>query len=134
MTGIAAQQIDHVTIIVTELNRANAFYGGLLGLREVSRPQSFDFPGAWYQIGETFLHLLAKPAADSHSPRHFSLRVRDVRSAARELEAAGCPVQWEAKHKIPGIDRFFIRDPDGNRIEIQGPDMNTRAERVKVAE
>lgn len=122
MTGIEAEQIDHVTIIVTDVNRANDFYEAVLGLRQVPRPQSFDFPGAWYQIGDTFLHVLGKPAPDSHSPRHFSLRVRDVRSAAGRLEAAGCSVQWEAKHKIPGIDRFFIRDPDGNRIEIQGPD------------
>jgi len=26
------------------------------------------------------------------------------------------------KHKISGIDRFFVYDPDGNRIEIQGAD------------
>lgn len=125
MAGIDAEQIDHVTIIVTDVNRANDFYGALLGLRQVPRPESFDFPGAWYQIGDTLLHVLGKTAPDSHSPRHFSLLVRDVRRAARQLEAAGCLVQWEAKHKIPGIDRFFIRDPDGNRIEIQGRDSAT---------
>ena len=122
MSGIDAEQIDHVTIIVTDVDRATVFYGAMLGLRQVPRPESFDFPGVWYQIGDTFLLVLGKPAPDSHSPRHFSLRVRDVRSAARQLEAAGCLVQWEAKYKIPGIDRFFIRDPDGNRIEIQGRD------------
>jgi len=120
MSSISAERIDHVSIIVTDLNRAKAFYGEVLGLREVPRPESFDFPGAWYQIGGTFLHLLGKPGPDSHSPRHFCLWVPDLRSAAQHLEAAGCLVLWEARHKIPGIDRFFIRDPDGNRIEIQG--------------
>jgi hypothetical protein len=31
-------------------------------------------------------------------------------------------VAWNTRHKIPGVDRFFTDDPDGNRIEIQGPE------------
>jgi hypothetical protein len=48
--------------------------------------------------------------------------VGDVHAAARRLGSATCPVEWVAKHKIIGVDRFFTRDPDGNRIEIQGPE------------
>ena len=35
---------------------------------------------------------------------------------------AGKTVAWQDRYKIGGVDRFFIRDPDGNRIEVQGPD------------
>jgi len=121
METLGAERIEHVTIIVTDLGRARSFYTNVLGLREVPRPKSFDFPGAWYEIGPTFLHLLGKPHQDSISSRHFCLWVGDVPRAARAVEAAGHPVVWEAKHKIPGIDRFFVYDLDGNRIEIQGP-------------
>jgi len=121
-TGIAAIYIEHVAIIVTDLNRSRDFYAKVLGLTEVARPESFDFPGAWYQIGSTCLHLLAKPAKDSESPRHFCIRVKDVKAAAEHIESFDWPIRWEAKYKIIGIDRFFVYDPDGNRIELQGPD------------
>ena len=124
MNGISAQRIDHVAIIVTDLSRSKQFYGEVLGLKEVGRPESFDFPGAWYEIGPTFLHLLGKPAPDAGSPRHFCLWVTDIRAAASRMEAAGVDVQWNFKHKIPGVDRFFTYDPDGNRIEIQGPEAS----------
>ncbi|HXE51581.1 MAG TPA: VOC family protein [Tepidisphaeraceae bacterium] len=121
--SFGAERLEHVTIVVTDVDRARTFYGGILELTEVPRPKSFDFPGTWYQMGPTFLHLLGKPQADGTSARHFCLWVRDVQSAARHAQDAGCEVKWEAKHKIPGIDRFFLYDPDGNRVEIQGDDV-----------
>ena len=117
---VEAERIEHVAILVTDLSRAKTFYGQTMGLEEVDRPDSFDFPGAWYEIGPTYLHLLGKPNPDSDSPRHFCLWVRDIHAAARRLEASGVQVDWHKKHKIPGVDRFFIHDPDGNRIEFQG--------------
>ena len=123
--AFGATRIDHVAVVVTDVDRARAFYGELLGLREVPRPDTFDFPGAWFEIGPMFLHLLGKDSAEPAGQRHFCLWVTDLGRAARHMEFAGIPVQWHAKHKIPGIDRFFIRDPDGNRIEVQGPELGS---------
>ena len=123
METAGAQRIDHVAVIVTDVDRARRFYAGVLGLREVPRPQSFDFPGAWFEIGPTDLHLLGKPEPDPHGPRHFCLWVGDLRRAATRLEQAAFRVEWKTNHKIPGIDRFFTYDPDGNRIEFQGPEL-----------
>lgn len=123
--GIGATFIEHVAIIVTELERARDFYGRVLGLTEVPRPESFDFPGTWYQLGNTCLHLLGKPGRDNDSSRHFCLRVSDLRAAEKHLQSQGWPYQWQKKHKIIGIDRFFLHDPDGNRIEVQGPELST---------
>lgn len=126
-TGIGATYIEHLAIIVTDLDRARRFYAEVLGFPEVRRPESFDFPGAWYQLGPTCLHLLGKPARDGESPRHFCVRVSDLRAAARHIESHGWPIRWEAKYKIIGIDRFFLHDPDGNRIEVQGPESDDTA-------
>ena len=123
--GINAERIDHVAIIVTDVSRAKVFYEKVLGLTEVPRPASFDFPGAWYQMGATCLHLLGKPTPDSESSRHFCIWVTDLRAAATHLESVRCDVRWESKYKIIGIDRFFLYDPDGNRIEIQGPELTS---------
>lgn len=124
MDPIHVSHFDHVAVYVTDLAAARAFYSGVLGLKEVPRPESFDFPGAWFQVGSGTLHLLVERERQAAHPRHFCLSVKDVHSAARRLASSGCAVEWSTRHKIVGIDRFFTRDPDGNRIEIQGPEAN----------
>lgn len=121
MAKIAIQRIDHVTVNVTDVARAKAYYGALLGLEEVPRPESFDFPGAWYRIGEACLHLVGQSQADPPTSKHFALWVADAEAAAQALEAAGHKLRW-AGHRIPGVARFFTADPDGNSIEFQGPE------------
>ena len=75
--------IDHVTVLVTDLAAARAFYAGVLGLREIAPPKEFDFVAVWFDLGGQYLHLLQKPQPDTPSPRHFCLHVEDV-TAARE--------------------------------------------------
>src|SRR6185503_11937348 len=114
--SIRVLRIDHVTVNITDLSRSKSFYAGLLELKETARPQSFDFPGAWYQLGGALLHLVVRAQKDPQSSRHFAIWVADVHAAADALQAAGHPVTWDTKYKIPGIDRFFTSDPDENRI------------------
>ena len=114
--GLAVTHIDHCSAIVTNVTASRRFYGDLLGLREVPAPKTFDFVALWYDLGGTYLHLLLKPTADTMSPRHFCLHVSDIAAARDHVIARGIPLDETVK--IPGADRFFIRDPDGNRIEI----------------
>jgi catechol 2,3-dioxygenase-like lactoylglutathione lyase family enzyme len=118
---VAIARMDHIQINVTDLARARRFYGEVLELREAPRPESFDFAGAWYRIDAVDLHLLVR-APEPDSEDHFCLWVADVHGTAAVLEARGETVAWQDRYKIRGVDRFFIRDPDGNRIEVQGPD------------
>lgn len=113
--------VDHIAITITDAARSKEFYGTFLGLDEVPRPASFDFPGAWYRAGNMLIHLVGKPVADEISNRHFCLMVPDIKAAMSYCAAARLDLKKE-NHKISGIARFFIRDPDGNRIEFQGPD------------
>jgi catechol 2,3-dioxygenase-like lactoylglutathione lyase family enzyme len=126
-----AERINHVAVIVTDVDRARRFYADVLRLREVPRPESFDFPGAWFQVGADsagqVIHLLGHPERDPRSRRHFCLWVADVHAAARHVEACGSQVLWDRKYKIRGIDRFFTADPDGNRIEVQGTESPATA-------
>lgn len=116
---ITIERIDHVTVDVTDLKKAQAFYAGLFGMTEIPRPKSFTFAGCWYRIGKVDLHLVVKPQPDPIVARHFCVWVSDVHGAAKLVEAAGFGVKWD-DFKIPGIDRFFTADPDGNRLEVQG--------------
>jgi glyoxylase I family protein len=60
--------------------------------------------------------LLLKDRPDTISPRHFALRVTNCSAARAFLQGRGVHVQETTP--IPGADRFFIADPDGNRIEV----------------
>jgi catechol 2,3-dioxygenase-like lactoylglutathione lyase family enzyme len=108
--------IDHCSVIITDVSRSREFYGDKLGLREIAPPRTFDFVVAWYDLGGTYLHLLLKEKADSISPRHFCLHVSDIDDAREHMKAHG--IKIDETVPIPGADRFFIHDPDGNRIEI----------------
>ena len=114
---ITVERIEHVAVIVSDIQRAKQFYGEVLGLSEVPRPETFDFPGAWYRNGPTDLHIISRAQIDGESRRHVAFFVGDLQVAARVLQAHGYPVLWETM-KIAGIDRFFTHDPDRNRIEI----------------
>ena len=68
-------QLDHCSVIITDVERSRQFYGGLLGLREINKPRTFDFVVLWYVLGNDTLHLLLKDKPETRSPRHFALRV-----------------------------------------------------------
>ena len=116
MADFRITHLDHVTLIVTNVDRARRFYGELLGLTEIAPPREFDFVAVWYDLGGHYLHLLQKPEADTLGPRHLCLHVDDLAAARIALKAAG--IMTLDTVNIAAADRFFVADPDGNRIEI----------------
>jgi catechol 2,3-dioxygenase-like lactoylglutathione lyase family enzyme len=116
MSAFRFTHIDHCTVLVTDVAKARHFYGQVLGLREVPAPKEFDFVALWYDLGGQYLHLLLKPQPDTISPRHFCLHVADPRAAREHFRKLG--VSIEETVRIEAADRFFVCDPDGNRIEL----------------
>ncbi|HEY3789867.1 MAG TPA: VOC family protein [Urbifossiella sp.] len=116
MSVLRFTHIDHCSIIVTDVVRSRDFYGRVLGLKEIAAPREFDFVAVWYDLGGTYIHLLRKPQADTISPRHFCLHTPDAKAARAYFSGLGVPI--EETVKIAAADRFFVRDPDGNRIEV----------------
>lgn len=116
MAGIDATYLDHVSVLITNVERSRHFYRDILGLKEMAKPKTFNFVALWFDLGNQQLHLLLKDSADTRSPRHFALGVKDVPAARAYCRERGIPT--EETTLIPGADRFFIHDPDGNRIEI----------------
>jgi glyoxylase I family protein len=108
--------LDHSSVIITDTDRSRRFYRDVLGLKEIHKPRTFDFVVLWFQLGDQQVHLLLQEEADVISPRYFALRVTDVAAARSYFREQGVPIQETTP--IPGADRFFISDPDGNRIEI----------------
>jgi len=119
------KRAHHVSFGVADLARAKVFYGDRLGLREIERPD-FGVPGAWYRAGEVELHLIAVPegvegtrAAPNLSPlvNHAAFEIDDYAAAVAELEAEGV----EVLPTSPAVGQLWIRDPDGNVIELIRP-------------
>jgi catechol 2,3-dioxygenase-like lactoylglutathione lyase family enzyme len=120
--AIGVIQIHHIQIFVPREveQETKHFYGTLLGLQEIPKPEAFrKNGGAWYQHGPNELHLsLESMSMDNHSSRrHVCYMVEDLGHAEKVLREAGVEIlpdttpfdQWK---------RFYARDPGGNRIEI----------------
>jgi len=117
MSELQVTQIDHVSVVVTDVERSRRFYRDLLGLREIAKPRTFDFVVLWFDLGNQQLHLLLKDRPDTISPRHFALRVADAAAARDYFRQRGVAVAETTP--IPGADRFFIADPDQSRTRLK---------------
>ncbi len=108
--------IHHVSILVSDMERAVAWYRDVLGLPEVVRPSNFVTPVRWFELGEQQVHLIPNDQPDVISPRHFAVHVDDCDAARETLRARGVEIRETVP--IAGAKRFFIADPDGNNIEV----------------
>ncbi len=124
MTKFTVERLDHVAIDVADLDRSRAFYCGVLGIREIPRPESFDFPGAWFDTGMGVIHVVVRDKPDVPKKPHLCLWVSELAAAARAVADAGFEVRDDGRGTIPEIVRFYTDDPDGNRIEIQSRRRN----------
>lgn len=110
----------HSAIVVTDLDRAEQFYAGVLGLSKVDR--QLKYPGAWYELDGFQVHLIVDGSAPSglHNGekwgrnRHVAFGVPDLHAAQAHLQQHGCPIQMSAS----GRAALFTQDPDGNVIEL----------------
>ena len=75
------EDLNHIALHVSNLEASNKFYGELLGLEKIKRPD-FDFPGEWYRLGKSQeLHLIAGRVDKVNSStrgNHFALGVKNM--------------------------------------------------------
>jgi len=122
-----AKAAHHVSLNVEDLAAAQSFYGDLLGLPEIDRPD-FGFPGAWYQAGPVQLHLIVLPPkldldVGSNAPKltplanHLAFEIESYEEVEKRLGEAGLEVIGLGSES----GQLFTRDPDGNTIEFIRP-------------
>ena len=111
--------IDHVQLSMPAGGEdvARAFYGDVLGLREVVKPAALAARGGcWFAGAGVAVHLGAESDFRPLAKAHPALLVRDLDAARASLAAAGIPIE-EDDSGIPAR-RCYVRDPFGNRIEL----------------
>jgi catechol 2,3-dioxygenase-like lactoylglutathione lyase family enzyme len=121
VTELSPIGLDHVQVAAPAGSEDDArrFYGELLGMPELPKPEALRARGGvWFACGGQQVHVgIGEPFAPA-TKAHPALRVRpgDLDRVARRLGAAGCDVIWD--DAIPGTRRFYTADPWGNRIEL----------------
>jgi catechol 2,3-dioxygenase-like lactoylglutathione lyase family enzyme len=109
--------LDHVQVAAPPgcEAEARAFYGGLLGLVEVEKPEPLRARGGvWFE----HVHIGVEEDFTPARKAHPALRVHDIDALAERLAAAGQRVDWD--ESLPGVRRFYTADPWGNRVELLG--------------
>jgi catechol 2,3-dioxygenase-like lactoylglutathione lyase family enzyme len=110
--------LDHVQLACPPgaEDDARAFYGGLLGLGEIEKPEPLRARGGvWFECGAQQLHLGVEEQFRPARKAHPALRVASVEELRALAERLG-EVRWD--DDLPGFQRFYVDDPFGNRIEV----------------
>jgi catechol 2,3-dioxygenase-like lactoylglutathione lyase family enzyme len=111
--------IDHVQLAAPPGCEAEArrFFGGVLGLEEVEKPESLRRRGGvWFRVGAQQLHVGVEQEFAPARKAHPAFAVSGYDEFISCLRSAG--VETVADDSIPGLRRSYVADPWGNRIEL----------------
>jgi catechol 2,3-dioxygenase-like lactoylglutathione lyase family enzyme len=103
--------IDHVQVAAPPGCEAEArrFYGELLGMQEIEKPEELKARGGvWFECGDggQQLHVGVTENFTPSSKAHPAFTVTEIDEMARTL-----PVIWDGP-------RCYLKDPWGNRLEL----------------
>jgi len=127
-----AIKINHVTVIVDNLEKAGEFYQNELGLEPLAAFR-FDYPVMFFKFNEEQQLHVSEWAGDPTSFRgHICVQVDDFNTIffrMKELNVIDIH-PWGKVRKLPdGAMQMFVRDPAGNLVEISsvpGSDVDPR--------
>lgn len=115
MTNIKFKRLDHILITIPEGTKQLAlkFYKEILALEEIegNHPRG----AIWFRIGDIQLHIREETGIH-YSDRHPAFEVMDIESAKLFLKDINIETNYSTE--IDGRQRFFFRDPFGNRFEL----------------
>jgi lactoylglutathione lyase len=115
-----ALKINHVALIVKDLEAACIFYEKELGLEPLPA-FLFDYPTAFFKFNDQQqLHLTEWE--DAHSFRgHICVQVDDINALFFRMKVLRIiDIQpWGKVRRLPdGAIQMFVRDPSGNLVEL----------------
>jgi catechol 2,3-dioxygenase-like lactoylglutathione lyase family enzyme len=104
--------VTHVDLPVTDIARSEAFWGKLIGLKEVKRGEGFlDLDS-----GSVILRLVLVPSVSR--PVTLRVHVHDVQAAFDTLTKSGGRALYEAQ-RTPALElEAHVADPDGNTVVV----------------
>jgi catechol 2,3-dioxygenase-like lactoylglutathione lyase family enzyme len=120
-------RLHHVQVAAPPASEevARRFYSELLGMPEIPKPDPLAARGGvWFALDGAELHVGVEAEFRPAGKAHPSFEVNDLLALKARLESAGV-LTWEDA-PYPGRERFYVRDPFGNRLEFIGPERGPR--------
>lgn len=124
---MTVRSLEHIQLAMPEGREAEAraFYAGLLGLPEVSKPAKLaPRGGCWFERGTLKVHLGIDKEFVPARKAHPAFIVEGLSALMRALREAGCRLVDD--DPLDGYKRIFVDDPFGNRIELMEPVPSSR--------
>ncbi len=122
-----ATGLNHVSVSAPDLQASVSFYNEVLGLETIPTP-NFGFPVQWLAVGGLQLHLFQRPGP-APQYHHLALTVDDFEAAyrkAKELDIFDRESFGHHLYELPDRNvQMYLRDPGGNLVEIDHPDIDT---------
>lgn len=118
-------RIGHVHLKVADLDRAIAFYSGVLGFE---LQQKYGTQAAFLSAGDYHHHIglntwesrKGTPPPPGHTGLYHTAFLYPDRAslgdALRRVVQAGIPLEGAADHGVS--EAIYLRDPDGNGVEL----------------
>jgi YD repeat-containing protein len=125
---VGALRVNHVSIHAYDLEESARFYEELFGMRRVPTA-AFRQPVLWLALGDQQLHLFQREDAEAPRAHHVAIDVDDFEVVYREAKRRGLfdGETWaeRARYHPAGWVQMYIRDPAGNLVEVDWPDVST---------
>jgi len=127
--GFGLIGFDHVTLVVAKVADSRRFYVDQLGFEEVARPD-FSFPGAWFRIGHTMIHVTESDELSGQAGwgdravertsrgHHIAYRTTDFEQAVNAINHYELEIASGPQTRPDGANQVYIYDPDRHLVEI----------------
>jgi catechol 2,3-dioxygenase-like lactoylglutathione lyase family enzyme len=116
---VRIQRIEHAQLAMPrgKEDDARAFYSGVLGLPEVTKPADLaKRGGCWFEDGAVKLHLGVEADFRPAKKAHVALVVNDLDGLLAKARAAGCETVDPAPFQT--WRQAYVFDLFGNRLEL----------------
>jgi catechol 2,3-dioxygenase-like lactoylglutathione lyase family enzyme len=121
--GIPVTGVSELVLEVVDLEAAEDFYAGKLGLPVVDRWTERE--AIWVMAGDRTRIGLWRPQVGLERGRgglhvHFAMHIADADydAAVQRLKAAGLDVREHEFETRPNSKAAYVNDPDGNLVEL----------------
>lgn len=125
---MGATGINHVSVNAHDLDASVRFYEDLFGMTRIATPD-FGFPVQWLRLGDQQLHIFERSESQAPSHHHVAINVDDFADVYRRAMAMGVQDAVAFRHHVyelpDGAVQFYVRDPGGNLLEVDHPDVTT---------
>lgn len=123
-----ATSFNHVSISSIDVEESVRFYTSIFGMERI-RTYTFGFPTQYLGLGDAQLHIFQREQTAAPQFHHIALNVDDLEAAwtrAAEQGLLDTTAFYSPIYELPdGSVQIYLRDPGGNLVELDWPDVTT---------